>query len=141
MNKVALCISLVAASLFATVSAGQQELSGDLRALQGKWRVWLAKNDSIVFEIKRGSFTMARHSPNGVGEPAKGSFTLDEKSNPKHMTWNKVAGGGFNLEINRCIYELHGDTWILIGGGEERPAHFYSGDGGPHKTWILKREK
>jgi hypothetical protein len=44
-------------------------------------------------------------------------------------------------QINRCIYELHGDTWLLIGGVEERPAHFYSGDGKPHKAWILKREK
>jgi hypothetical protein len=30
---------------------------------------------------------------------------------------------------------------LLIGGVADRPAHFYSGDGKPHKAWILKREK
>ena len=125
-------------------ASGQElelELTGDMRALQGKWRASFADDVSIVVEIKNDTFTMATHTPNGPREPAKGSFTLDETQNPKHMTWKDVEGGGLKLEVNRCIYELHGETWLLIGGRNDRPKLFLSGAGKPHTTFIFKREK
>ena len=119
----------------------REKPTSDLHALQGKWRVSFADDVSIVVEIKNDTFTMATHTPNGPREPAKGSFTLDETQNPKHMTWKDVEGGGLKLEVNRCIYELHGETWLLIGGRNDRPKLFLSGAGKPHTTFIFKREK
>jgi len=119
----------------------REKLTSDLQALQGKWRASLADDVSIVVEIKNDTFTMTTHTPKGRGEPARGSFTLDETQNPKHMTWVDVAGGGMKLDLNRCIYELHGDTWLLIGGKNERPKLFLAGAGKPHRTLIFKREK
>ncbi len=132
---------LASASLLVSGFVVGQESQGDMRALQGKWKVWLTPDQSIVIEVKGDSFSMTSHSRTAIGEPSKGSFTLDEKAEPKQMTWKDVKGGGLNLEINRCIYELHGDTWILIGGIKNRPMHFYSGDGKSTRAWVLKREK
>jgi uncharacterized protein (TIGR03067 family) len=136
-------LAVLAASLctWAIASAGERELTGDLRALQGKWKVWLAKDDYIILEIQADTLTMTRNWPSGLRESATGSFTINEKPSPKQMTWNNVRGGGLNLEINKCIYELYGDTWLLIGGANDRPEYFYSGNGEPHKAWILKRER
>ena len=125
----------------ASANAQELALTGDMRALQGRWRVSFADDVSIVVEIKNDTFTMTTHTPTGRGEPARGSFTLDETQNPKHMTWKDVEGGGVKLDVNRCIYELHGDTWLLIGGKNERPKLFLTGAGKPHTTFIFKREK
>lgn len=134
-------LASVAMLLAHAVHVGGQELGGDLRALQGKWRVWYTNDDSTVLEISGNSFTMTRFTAKGTGPSAKGTFTLDEKQNPKHKTWQNVTGGGLNLAVNKCIYELHGDTWLLVGGVQNRPEHFYSGEGPPHKSSILKRER
>lgn len=139
MKHTIMAILIASFSACVVSSAGEKQLTGDMRALQGKWRVRFAKNDSIIIEIKNDTLMMTRHGPTEVSEPAKGSFTIDEKPSPKHMTWMNVKGS-VNLEINRCIYELHGDTWLLIGGFKDRPEHFFSADG-DSKTWILKREK
>lgn len=102
--------------------------------LQGKWKVWFERNDYVIFEVKGSSFSMTRQTLAGQGPTTRGTFTIDEKQNPKQMTWEYEQGG-----VNRCIYELHNDTWIIIGGRNNRPEHFYSGDGMPHKAWIFKR--
>src|SRR5262249_10160019 len=67
-----LVLTVLAASLCggAFAATGEKELASDMRALQGKWRVWLAENESIVLEIDRDTFTMTRHSAGGVVEPA-----------------------------------------------------------------------
>ena len=128
----------------AIVRAAEPELTGDLRAIQGKWRVWHSKDDHTDFEVKGNTFTMVRHVSEVAGDAWTGTFVIDEEPTPKHMTWTNVKNvrtGKQTLEINRCIYELHGDTWLLIGGVKDRPAHFYSGDGNSPKAWILQREK
>ena len=118
-----------------------QDLTGDMRALQGKWRVSFADERSIVLEFKDGTLTHTNHAPTGSGEPARGSFTIDETQSPKHMTWKDVDFAGRKMEVNCCIYELHGDTLLMMGGIKDRPKTFISGQGKPHTTWIFKRVK
>ena len=120
--------------------AGEKKPAGDLAALQGKWKVWSDQEEYSVFEINDESFSMTRHTATGPGRTVKGSFTIDEETDPKQMTWKDVKGPGYRLDVNRCIYEMHGNTWLLIGGIEKRPKRFLSA-GKPHTTWILKREK
>jgi len=122
-------------------SINAQDLTGDMRALQGKWRVSFVDDRSIVLEFKNNTITHTSHSPLGSRPPAIGSFEIDDTQDPKHMTWKDVEFPGRKLEVNRCIYELHGDTLLLIGGISDRPKTFISGPGKPHITWILKREK
>ena len=125
-------------------SINGQDLTGDMRALQGKWRVSFADDRSIVLELKNDIMTETNHASTGSTQHSVGSFTIDDTQNPKQFTMKDVEFPRFpgrKMEVNRCIYELHGDTLLLMGGLNDRPKTFISGPGKPHTTWIFKREK
>ena len=104
--------------------------------------MWFAPDDYLIFEVKGKSFSMIRHTGDKQTEAWTGSIILDETRNPKHLTWVDGKIAGKPLSDNKCIYEICGDTCLLIGGGaDRRPEHFFSGGGEGNKTWVLKREK
>ncbi len=123
-------------------SVFSQELRGDLRDLQGSWKATFLQGRETVFEIRRQAFTMTTLYPDTEPTVLKGTFILDASKDPKQMTWKDVEyAGGIIHEVNRCIYELHGDTWLLMGGLKDRPKTFLSGGGTPPTTWIFKRQR
>src|SRR5262245_61922954 len=138
------CVSLVALVTLAATHSSPSEPAkptGDLAALQGKWKAWLGAEDHVLFEVRDKSFTMTRHLGGRATEPWTGVLLLDEEPRPRHVTWVEGKCAGRDLPDNRCIYELHGDTWLLIGGGpDRRPEHFLSGEGEGSKTLVLKRQ-
>ena len=141
MRVCALVFAVMAAALPSLPGAGGN-LTGDLATLQGKWRTWFAADDYLVFEVNAKSFSMVRHTDGKQTEAWTGSLILDETRSPRHLTWTEGKSAGQAMPDNKCIYEIHGNTWLLVGGGaDNRPEHFYSGVGGGNKTWVLKREK
>jgi uncharacterized protein (TIGR03067 family) len=134
------CYILVSAwALFVSPLAidKSEKPTDDLAALQGEWKVWFSADDYLLFAVDGDSFTMTRHAAERASVPWEGLMTVDETANPKQLTWTDVKCGGQGLPDNLCIYELHGDTWILIGGGAaKRPERFV-----PSETWVLKRER
>jgi uncharacterized protein (TIGR03067 family) len=120
--------------------AAEDVPAGDAAALQGRWKAWLSPEQCMAFEVRGKSFTLAHQTGDKSAEPWNGTLVFDERASPKRMTWTRVQVGGRDLPDNQCIYELHGDTWLLIGGGGAAPEHFYSGGGQGSQTLVFKRE-
>lgn len=113
-----------------------------MAALQGTWTAWRGADDHVVIEVTGKTFTMTRHVGGRAADPWTGTIVLDEAHSPRHMTWSGVRAAGQDLPGNQCIYEVQGDTWLLIGGGpDKRPDRFLSGGGAGSQTLVLKREK
>jgi uncharacterized protein (TIGR03067 family) len=130
-------------SFFASSSVLKVTPASDLTALQGTWKAWRSPDEVIVIEVSGKKFTMTQHVGDRAAESSwTGTIVLDETQSPRHMTWTGVRAGEKDLPENKCIYELMGDTWLLIGGGsEKRPDRFLSGGGPGNQTLVLKREK
>jgi hypothetical protein len=64
-------------------AAAEEKPTGDLAALQGKWRTWLAADDYLVFEVSGKSFTMVRHTDGKQTDPWTGTIILDETRSEK----------------------------------------------------------
>jgi uncharacterized protein (TIGR03067 family) len=114
--------------------------ASDITALQGRWKAWIGPEQCMVFEVRDKSFTLAHQTGDKSAEPWNGTLVIDERASPRRVTWTRVQVAGRDLPDNQCIYELHGDTWLLIGGGAAAPEHFYSGGGQGSQTLVFKRE-
>ena len=141
MKAWSLIFTVIFAALLSAADVRDKPAS-DLAALQGTWRMWFAEDDHVVFEVREKSFSMIRRTADRQSEAWTGSLVLDETRSPKHLTWVGGKSATKALPDNICIYELHGDTLLLVGGGaDSRPDRFFSGTGDGNKTWVLKREK
>lgn len=132
--------ALVVVLLLAPALASQDSPT-DQAALQGRWKAWLAPEQFLVFEIRGNRFTLTTHSGENAAAPWTGQLVFDERASPKRVTWKGINSGGRDLPDNECIYELHGETWLVIGGGGQAPAQFFSGGGQGHQTLVFKRER
>jgi len=138
-------IVLLAASLLMVGFATSQDEKpkGDLALLQGAWQVWLNPDESVFIEVKGKTFAMSHQKAKVKTELSNGTLVFPEQAGAKALDWVEVKSSrGEAGPDNRCIYELHGDTWILIGGGpDKRPDQFYSGAADGNQTFVLKRVK
>lgn len=141
MRRVLLC-ALVVFAAFTGSLAKEEQLKGDLALMQGKWKAWMSADHWMDFEVQGTRFKMTHLSTKGVTVPWNGTLVIDEKPDPRHLTWTQVKSGGNALPDNQCLYEIHKDTWLIIGGGPNtRPERFFSGGGDGSQTLVLKREK
>lgn len=121
--------------------ADEAQPAGDLAVLQGRWKAWLSDEEFMLFEVKGKSFTLGRYSGAQRTEPWAGTLIVNESTGPRQLTWVGTKSAGKEVPDNHCIYELHGDTLLIIGGGaSHRPKQFYSGGTSKHQTLVLKRE-
>jgi|GEM_PF-1830198 len=115
--------------------------TGDTGRLQGTWladlepglqgRLVLRKSRLLYVHTKDGRETVVWD----------GHFGVNDQAAPKQMDWTPLRRGRRNPPANLAIYDLQGDTLLVIGSTEgPRPTTFYSG-GGSHspKTVIFRR--
>jgi len=142
LMRLALSVLVGAVLLLSGHSRAEDELpAGDLALMQGRWKAWIAPDQFLQIEVRGKTFTLVQTTGDKTGDPWSGVFVIDAGANPKRLTWKSVQLAGRDLPENQCIYELHGDTWLLIGGGASAaPDRFYSGGGKGSQTLVFKRE-
>jgi uncharacterized protein (TIGR03067 family) len=121
-------------------------VKGDLAKLQGSWsaKVGPEKNIPVTLTVKGRSVTVTFTTPQGEERTLKGEIVLNEAAKPKAIDWVKFTRpDGEEAPPNLGIYTLEGDEFTVCSGGpgNERPAEFKAGEGGPPQLFTLKRDK
>ena len=127
--------------------ASADEPKGDLAKLQGTWtaNVGPEKNVPISVTIKGNAVSLTITTPNNGDFTTDGEIKIDEKAKPfKTIDWVKFTGGnGEPLPENLGLYEfVDADSLRVCSGGpgNERPAEFKAGEGGPPNLLVLTRK-
>jgi uncharacterized protein (TIGR03067 family) len=71
-------------------------------------------------------------------------YLINPKADPPTIDFGSLLKGGFGpVNLNRCIYKIHGDTLTICGGilDDERPKNFEPPEGSTIMLHILKRVK
>jgi uncharacterized protein (TIGR03067 family) len=134
-------MAVVVLTLSAVGQAQEEKPPNDLKLIQGQWRAWLTEDVSMLFEVEGQAFTLVHVWGDQRAEPWRGLILIEQSAKPREITWVSIKSGEKDLPDNCCIYELHGDTLLLIGGGAtKRPERFFSGGATQNQTLVFKRE-
>jgi len=140
--------AILSLGLLVARAPAADEPKGDLAKIQGSWTAKIGpdKDIPITVTIKGNAVDLVGTTPNGDDFKLKGEIKLDEKASPKTLDWAKFTGPqGNEIPENLGIYKLDGDNWTVCSGGpgNERPAKFEAGEGGPPSltTWTRVKPK
>lgn len=138
--------AFVALFLLASAAHAADEPAGDLKALQGTWKIHaatLAARDHLddfagmKLVVKGGDYTIKL-----PGNDDKGAIKLDETKSPKHIDLTTRKDGPFKGRNLAGIYKLDGDTVMLCLNSEkpERPSKFEAPAKSPLMLLTFKRD-
>ncbi len=125
MRRILTALMIVAAST-AGLLAQDKAAEGDLPKLQGKWSAKAGPEATeVVLILEAGKITFEVPVPTGETKAIVGSFTIDETTSPKSISWTGMKIDDRSLPDVAGIYALEGDTLKIAGGnGQGRPKEF-----------------
>lgn len=145
--------ALVVVATAASPSLGlaqDKPLEGDLKKLQGKWSAKAAGPDAsttVTLILEQGKITFLVPAPTGEEMTIAGTYAIDEKAEPKAITWTGMKVKERDLPDVPGIYAFDGDDTLKIAGGngKERPKAFVEkgkeSEGQRPNTMVFTRVK
>lgn len=127
-------------------AAPPAEGKGDLAKFQGDWTGMMGPdhNFEVKVKVKGSAVTVHFTTANGEDLEMKGELKIDETAQPhKAIDWvNFKRPNGEDAPANLGIYKFEGARVVVCNGGpgNERPAEFKQGDGGPPNLFELTRK-
>lgn len=108
--------------------------------LDGTWRADVSQSQSINLSIKDSRIEMTAFAGEKQLPRWVGKLSISQDEPDQHMDWVELRSGNTKLPDNKCLFQLHGDVLLVIGGGpNQRPTRFFSGAGDDPKTLIFIR--
>ncbi len=121
----------------------EKPIAGDLGKFQGAWQA-MVEGITVALEIK-GNAVAARWTRGDGGEvDLKGEMRVNEQASPKTVDFFGFKdASGDPMKDNLGLYAFDGDQIkICLGGaGNERPAEWKAGEGGPPTLLVFARKK
>jgi uncharacterized protein (TIGR03067 family) len=140
-------LALLAAPPAPTRADDKDKPKGDLARLQGTWTTKAGRegNIPVVLRIEGRAVTVKFTNPQGQDIEIKGQVAVDDAAKPhKTIDWVKFTNPmGEDAPDNLGIYTFEDDDTVKVcngGPGNERPAEFKAGEGGPPQLFVMKRE-
>ena len=130
------------------VLAQDKPLDGDLKKLQGKWSTKAGPDSAnVTLILETGKISFVIPAPTGEEKTIAGTFTIDEKAEPKVITWSGMKVDDRPLPDVEGIYTFDGEDTLKIAGGsgKERPKAFVEkgkeSEGARANTMVFTRVK